>query len=120
MINKIVKIGNSTGVTLPKKLLSLLEIELGEDVFIESDLKNRTIIIKPIQVARGEVNPDVIKGMKGFTKKYSKALKKLAEEDEANFLKPQLLELRKDEVDESLLQQAKQAKKTLNEDLLNI
>lgn len=78
MVYKIIKIGNSNGITLPKKLLSLLELEQGEEVFIEPDLKNRTIIIKPITVAENEVNPKVVEGMGKFSKRYSKALKNLA------------------------------------------
>ncbi len=78
MIYKIIKIGNSVGITLPKKLLSLLELKQGEEVFIEPDLKNRTIIIKSISVAKSEVNPAVVQGTKKFTKRYSKALKNLA------------------------------------------
>lgn len=79
MIYKIIKIGNSVGITLPKKLLSLLQLEQGEEVLIESDLKNRTIIIKPISVAENEVDSAVIEGMGRFTKRYSKALKNLAD-----------------------------------------
>lgn len=78
MIYKIIKIGNSIGITLPKKLLSLFDLKQGEEVFIETDLKNKTILIKPIQVAKNEVTPAVVTGMKKFIKQYPKALKNLA------------------------------------------
>ncbi|MBI5413598.1 hypothetical protein HZA42_04590 [Candidatus Peregrinibacteria bacterium] len=39
---------------------------------------------------------------------------------EANFMKPELVELETDEVDENLLKQAKQAKKIKKSDLINI
>lgn len=39
---------------------------------------------------------------------------------EAHFMKPELLELEQDEVDENLLKQAKQAKKSKKSDLINI
>ena len=79
MVFKLIKIGNSVGVTLPKKLLALLNMQQGEEVFVETDLKNRSIIIKSMSVARNEVNPNVVEGMNKFTKRYSKALKNLAD-----------------------------------------
>ena len=78
MINKLIKIGNSVGITLPKKLLSLLDLQQGEEVFVDTDLKNKSIIIKSIIVAKNEVNKDVVQGMGKFTKRYSKALKNLS------------------------------------------
>ena len=78
MIYKLVKIGNSVGVTIPKKLLNLLDLEQGEEVFIETDLKTKSIIIRSISEARNEVNPKAIKGLQHFTKRYSKAIKNLA------------------------------------------
>jgi len=79
MVFKLIKIGNSVGVTLPKKLLSLLNLQQGEEVFIETDLKNKAIIIKSLTTAKNEVNKDVVKGMEKFTKRYSKALHNLSQ-----------------------------------------
>jgi len=78
MIYKLVKIGNSVGVTIPKKLLKIMKLKQGEEVFMEPNLETRTIVIKPIEVAEDQVNAKVIEGMKKFTKKYPKALKNLA------------------------------------------
>ena len=78
MFYKLIKIGNATGVTIPKKLLSLLDMEKGEEVLIKPDLKNKSIVIKSIAVAKDEVNKDVVEGTKKFIKKYPKALKNLA------------------------------------------
>ena len=78
MIYKLIKIGNSVGITLPKKLLSLLNLQQGEEVFVETDLKSKSIIIRSMIIAKNEVNKDVVSGMKKFTKRYSKALKNLS------------------------------------------
>lgn len=53
-------------------------MKLGEELFFEADLKNGSIIIKPLIIAKSEVNEKVIEGMAKFIKRYPKALKNLA------------------------------------------
>lgn len=78
MFYKLTKVGNSIGVTIPKKLLKLFKLELGEEVILEPDMKNRTITIKPVSVAEDEVNKSVKDGMNDFVKRYPTALKNLS------------------------------------------
>ncbi len=78
MFYKLIKVGNSIGITLPKKLLDLMDLEQGEDVMIEPNMDNRTIVIKPVSVAKQQVKKSVIEGTAQFIKRYPKALKNLA------------------------------------------
>lgn len=78
MFYKLIKVGNSVGITLPKKLLDLMDLEQGEDVMIEPNMDNRTIVIKPVSVAKEQVKKAVIEGTTKFIKRYPKALKNLA------------------------------------------
>ena len=78
MFYKLIKVGNSVGITLPKKLLDIMGLEQGEDVMIEPNMENRTIVIKPVSVAKDQVKKAVIEGTAKFIKRYPKALKNLA------------------------------------------
>lgn len=78
MFYKLTKVGNSVGVTIPKKLLKLFGLEVGEEVILEPDMESRTITIKPVSVAEDEVNKSVKEGMHDFVKRYPTALKNLS------------------------------------------
>lgn len=46
MIRKIIKIGDSVGVTLDKKMLSSVGLKTGSEVVVEPDKKGKRIVIR--------------------------------------------------------------------------
>lgn len=50
MTRKILKVGNSAVVTIPKKYLEELGWNIGDQVFIQVDTKNRAIIVSKDKV----------------------------------------------------------------------
>ncbi len=46
MISKIVRIGNSIGVIIPKEILAQLGLRVGDEVNVELDKQQRRILIK--------------------------------------------------------------------------
>jgi antitoxin component of MazEF toxin-antitoxin module len=47
MIQKVLKVGTSAAVTIPKKSLKELGIKPGDDIVVELDTKNRSVLIRP-------------------------------------------------------------------------
>ena len=77
MSNKIIKIGSSAAVTIPKKALKDLAIDIGDKVFLNVDTKNRRIMVEP--VANFKIQQDVMEKLEDFIKKYKKDLEKISE-----------------------------------------
>ena len=48
MTQKIIKIGTSAAVVIPKKTLEDLEVKIGDNVELEVDKKSRRISIEPV------------------------------------------------------------------------
>lgn len=77
MSNKIIKVGSSAAVTIPKKVLKTLSIEIGDKVFVNIDGKNRRVIIEP--VVNFKIEEEVALKIEDFIKKYKKELERLSD-----------------------------------------
>ena len=77
MANKIIKVGSSAAVTIPKKVLSDLSIDIGDKVFVNVDGKNRRITIEPL--VNFKAQEETAKYVESFIKDYKKDLEKLSE-----------------------------------------
>ncbi len=77
MSNKIIKIGSSAAVTIPKKVLKALAIDIGDKVFVNVDGKNRRVIIEP--VVNFKIEDEMASKIESFISKYKKELEKLSE-----------------------------------------
>ncbi len=47
MFQKIIKVGNSAAVTIPKDFLESTDLKIGKKVKVDTDIQSQTIIIKP-------------------------------------------------------------------------
>ena len=74
MMQKLLKIGSSAGVTIPKKSLRELGLRLGDNVVVEVEKGNKRVIIKPFV----EVDRELFDWTKQFIEKYRQALTALA------------------------------------------
>ena len=49
MVQKVLKVGDSAAVTIPKKSLEELGLKIGDRVSVEIDQKSRTVSIRPVR-----------------------------------------------------------------------
>lgn len=74
MTQKVLKVGSSAAVTIPKKSLEELGLRIGDPIKVEIDKTRKTMKISPVF----EVNQELISWTDGFIKKYRPALEALA------------------------------------------
>ena len=80
MEQKIIQIGNSTGVIIPKALLNQIGLETGQEVLIEQDLTtNALIIVKKGTKIKRSIAPEFIDILEKVNKQYGSVLRELAE-----------------------------------------
>ena len=75
--NKIIKVGSSAAVTIPKKVLKSMAIEIGDNVFVSVDAKNRRFIIEP--VVNFKLEEERALRIDEFIRRYKKDLEKVSE-----------------------------------------
>jgi antitoxin component of MazEF toxin-antitoxin module len=76
MKQKIIKIGDSYGITLSKKILEEMNMKLGEEVTVNYETSKGKITVEP----KVKVNNELMDWTDNFIKKYRKDLDKLADE----------------------------------------
>jgi antitoxin MazE len=72
---KITKIGNSSGITLPKEILEKINLKNGDEVFLE--LKGNEIIIKKKMALPQNISPDFFEILEGSMNEYDNTIKAL-------------------------------------------
>lgn len=75
MTQKVLKVGDSAAVTIPKKSLEGLGLKIGDSVIVETDRKRRTVSIKPLDFIPNE---EIKAWTKKFIARYRPALEALA------------------------------------------
>ena len=74
MTQKVLKVGSSAAVTIPKKSLEDLGLKIGDRITIEVDKKRRTVLIKPTT----KVSKELLDWTGKFVERYRLALEALA------------------------------------------
>jgi putative addiction module antidote len=74
MTQKVLKVGSSAAVTIPKKSLEELGLKPGDKVIVEIDKKRRAVVIKPAT----KVDEELLSWTKKFIDRYRPALEALA------------------------------------------
>lgn len=77
MTQKVIQIGNSMGIIIPKALLDKLQIKPGNEVIIEESAESLRISKKGSRSS--SITPDFMELINKVNKQYGKALKTLAE-----------------------------------------
>lgn len=78
MTQKVLRVGSSAAVTIPKKFLGELSWKIGDKVYVTSDILNRKILISKYKIKIGEVSKtdlEILKHVKKFFKHYGQYLK---------------------------------------------
>ena len=78
MLQKVIKVGNSSAVTLPKQILEEFKIKAGDQVYVELDHSTSAVIISAKENPYKGVSPDIASWTKKFIEKNRKALEDLA------------------------------------------
>jgi len=81
MTQKIIQIGNSTGIIIPKSLLDSLGLKAGSEVNVETDKDTRSLIIqiKGAALKNASINTHFLKILDRVNLQYGHALRELAE-----------------------------------------
>jgi putative addiction module antidote len=72
---KITKVGNSSGITLPKELLEKINLKTGDEVYLE--LKGNEIIIKKKISLNQNISPDFFEILESSMDEYDSTIKAL-------------------------------------------
>lgn len=81
MQQKIIKIGNSTGIIIPKAMLDQMELRSGSEIEIQEDVQEQSLIITKKGAAKksSTLNGHFFQVLENVNKKYGTALKTLAQ-----------------------------------------
>lgn len=74
MTQKVLKVGSSAAVTLPRKSLEELGIKIGDRVTLTINKEQKQIVVEPSV----RVNPEIMDWTKRFIEKYRPVLEALA------------------------------------------
>jgi antitoxin component of MazEF toxin-antitoxin module len=74
MIQKVLRVGSSAAVTIPKKSLRQLGIAVGDKVSVDVNASERTLSVR----ASGTADRELLDWSKAFIKRYRPALEALA------------------------------------------
>ncbi len=81
MTQKIIQIGNSTGVIIPKSLLDLLGLKTGTEVKLEVDKATNSLVIqnRTSAVTNSSITTHFLKILDKVNNQYGPALRQLAQ-----------------------------------------
>ena len=74
MIQKVLRVGSSAAVTIPKKSLRELGLKIGDSVTLTVDRIQKSVLVEPTVA----VDAELVSWTKGFIEKYRPALKALS------------------------------------------
>lgn len=75
MPQKILKVGTSAAVTIPKNSLAELGLRIGDSVNVAVDAERKIFIVEPFTQ---KIDPETVKWARDFIKRYRPALEALA------------------------------------------
>ena len=79
MAQKVIKIGKSTGVTIPKEILEELKLKAGDRVTVEFDEKENVVVVRPEREISAR-QKKIAKLTHNFIERYRTDLEELAKE----------------------------------------
>lgn len=79
MIQKIIKVGNSAAVTIPKDFMKKTGLSIGDKISMESDIMAKMIVVKPKdQEGKNHLTPEFFQWLDRISRKYESTIKELA------------------------------------------
>jgi antitoxin component of MazEF toxin-antitoxin module len=77
MTQKLLKVGDSAAVTIPKKAMEELGLKIGDDINVKVDLKKRVVLVQPNKQLSKE-DKKIAELTLNFINRYRKDLEHLA------------------------------------------
>ena len=74
MTQKVLKVGSSAAVTIPKRFLAELGLKAGDRAVVEIDKKRRAVVIEPV----AKIDRELLAWTSRFIERYRPALEALA------------------------------------------
>ena len=81
MIQKVIKIGNSLGVTIPSRVKDSLNIKEGDEVVVEENIYDSSVVVRKKDKTSSSITPEFLDTVKRVGSRYKNALQKLANEE---------------------------------------
>lgn len=78
MLQKVIKVGNSAAITIPREFLNTAKINIGDHVHVELDEATGAIVVSSKQKPFKGMSPDIAQWTKKFIDKNRQALEELA------------------------------------------
>ncbi|MFS8159372.1 MAG: AbrB/MazE/SpoVT family DNA-binding domain-containing protein [Candidatus Roizmanbacteria bacterium] len=80
MLQKIIQVGNSLALTIPKAFIDKTGFSAGDKIYVHQEPSSKSLIITSVaQAKKLNFSPDLFVWLNSVEKKYSKAIKKLAQ-----------------------------------------
>lgn len=80
MTQKIVRVGNSAAVTIPKEFLVQAQLAVGDEIEVQSDVDFKSVIIRAKNAKMSSrITPEFKDWLDNFTKNNKDTLEKLAQ-----------------------------------------
>ena len=80
MKRKIIQIGSSLGLVIPRSTLTALHLDKGSEVTLDTDEKNGEIVIKPVPGDMNVLSRTLVEKLGGFIEKYEDFLSRIEED----------------------------------------
>lgn len=80
MIQKLIQVGNSYAITIPKDFVTAVGLQPGQQVHVETDKETETVRMRTYAATKktDNLSPDFLNWLEGFNKKYKYVLTELA------------------------------------------
>lgn len=79
MVQKIIKVGNSAALTLPKEFLREARLHIGDEMFVETNATAQMFLAKTKrQMGKMNLSPEFFAWLDEISLKYKNVIKKLA------------------------------------------
>ncbi|KKS97527.1 MAG: hypothetical protein UV73_C0008G0047 [Candidatus Gottesmanbacteria bacterium GW2011_GWA2_43_14] len=79
MIQKIIRVGNSAALTLPKEFLEEAGLKIGDEMMVETNHRAKAVYAKPsADSSKMNLTPEFYNWLDRIGQKYEKTIKKLA------------------------------------------
>ncbi len=79
MIHKILAVGDSAAVTIPKYILTELGLKRGDAVTLHHDAHEGSIRIVPVRPVKTRIRKKTVRYLEEFMREYASVLQKLAQ-----------------------------------------
>ena len=78
MVNKVLKVGDSAAITIPKQVLKEMGIAIGDHVSVTYHPETNEVVLKPVKVTHPIISDRVARLTARFIDRYRETLRRLA------------------------------------------